>query len=103
MSSVSSDDGSYTLTVTFDIGVDLDMATVLVQNRVAIATPKLPEDVRRQGITTKKKSTAILQFIALTSPEGQYDDLYLSNYATILFWKNQVMKKEFSWLYTIWL
>ena len=83
MSSISADDGSYTLTVTFDIGVDLDMATVLVQNRVAIANPKLPEDVRRQGITTKKKSTAILQFIALTSTAGQYDELYLSNYATI--------------------
>ena len=83
MSSVSAADGSYTLTVTFDIGVDLDMATVLVQNRVAIAQPKLPEDVRRQGVTTKKKSTAILQFIALTSPDGRYDALYLSNYATI--------------------
>ena len=83
MSSVSADDGSYALTVTFDIGVDLDMATVLVQNRVAIAQPKLPEDVRRQGITTKKQSTSILQFIALTSPDRQYDTLYLSNYATI--------------------
>lgn len=83
MSSISSDDGSYTLTVTFNIGTDLDMATVLVQNRVAIANPKLPEDVRRQGITTEKKSTAILQFITLSSPDGRYDDLYLSNYATI--------------------
>jgi len=83
MSSNSADDGSYTLTVTFDIGTDLDMATVLVQNRVAIAEPKLPEDVRRQGVTTKKKSTAILQFIALTSPNGSYDSLELSNYATI--------------------
>ena len=64
MSSVSADDGSYTLTVTFEIGVDMDMATVLVQNRVAIAAPKLPEDVRRQGITTKKQSTQIVQMIA---------------------------------------
>ena len=83
MSSISADDGSYALTITFDIGVDLDMATVLVQNRVAIAQPKLPEDVRRQGITTNKQSTSILQFIALTSPDRQYDALYLSNYATI--------------------
>ena len=83
MSSTSADDGSYRLTITFDIGVDLDMATVLVQNRVAIANPKLPEDVRRQGITTKKKSTSILQFIALTSSDGNFDELYLSNYATI--------------------
>ena len=67
MSSVSADDGSYTLTVTFEIGIDMDMATVLVQNRVAIANPKLPEDVRRQGVTTKKKSTQIVQMITLTS------------------------------------
>ncbi len=89
MSSNSSDDGSYTLTVTFDIGTDMDMATVLVQNRVSIATPKLPEEVRRQGITTKKQSTQIVQFITLSSPpsdeypEGKYDALYLCNYAAI--------------------
>ncbi len=83
MSSVSADDGSYTLTVTFEIGVDMDMATVLVQNRVAIASPKLPEDVRRQGVTTKKKSTQIVQFITLTSDDPLHDALYLSNYATI--------------------
>lgn len=83
MSSVSSDDGSYTLTVTFEIGVDMDMANVLVQNRVAIATPKLPEDVRRQGITTKKQSTQIVQMVTLTSDNPRHDSLYLSNYATI--------------------
>ncbi len=83
MSSVSSDDASYTLTVTFEIGVDMDMATVLVQNRVAIADPKLPEDVRRQGITTKKQSTQIVQMITLTSDDPLHDALYLSNYATI--------------------
>ena len=65
MSSNSADDGSYSLTVTFDIGSDMDMAQVLVQNRVSIATPKLPEEVRRQGITTKKQSTQIVQFITL--------------------------------------
>ncbi len=82
MSSVSSDDGSYTLTVTFEIGVDMDMATVLVQNRVSIANAKLPEDVRRQGVTTKKQSTSIIQFIALTSDNKKHDALFLSNYAT---------------------
>ena len=83
MSSVSADDGSYTLTVTFEVGVDMDMATVLVQNRVAIANPKLPEDVRRQGVTTKKQSTQIVQMITLTSENPLHDDLFLSNYATI--------------------
>ncbi|MFV1966310.1 MAG: efflux RND transporter permease subunit [Pirellulaceae bacterium] len=83
MSSTSSDDGAYALTVTFEIGTDMDMATVLVQNRVAIATPKLPEDVRRQGVTTKKQSTSIIQFITLFSPDDRYDGLYLNNYATI--------------------
>lgn len=83
MSSTSADDGSYTLTVTFEIGVDLDMATVLVQNRVSVAESKLPEDVRRQGITTQKQSTAILQFISLTSDRPEYDGLYLSNYAAL--------------------
>ena len=83
MSSSSADDGSYTLNVTFEIGTDMDMATVLVQNRVAIANAKLPEDVRRQGVTTRKQSTQITQFITLTSDEGRFDDLYLSNYATI--------------------
>ncbi len=81
MSSTSASDGSYTLTVTFEVGTDMDMATVLVQNRVSIAESKLPDEVRRQGITTKKKSTQILQFIALSSPEGEYDALFLSNYA----------------------
>ena len=83
MSSVSADDGSYTLTVTFEIGIDIDMATVLVQNRVAIADPKLPEDVRRQGVTTKKQSTQIVQMITLTSEDPSHDAIFLSNYATI--------------------
>ena len=81
MSSTSASDGSYTLTVTFELGTDMDMAAVLVQNRVAIAEPKLPDEVRRQGITTKKQSTQILQFISLYDPEGNYDALFLSNYA----------------------
>ena len=77
MSSNSADDGSYTLNVTFEIGTDMDMATVLVQNRVAIATSKLPEDVRRQGVTTKKQSTQIVQFITLTSPRRSLQRLVL--------------------------
>ncbi|PQO33202.1 hydrophobe/amphiphile efflux-1 family RND transporter [Blastopirellula marina] len=83
MSSTCADDGSYSLNVTFQTGTDMDMATVLVQNRVAIANPKLPEDVRRQGVTTKKQSTQIVQFITLTSDNPNHDSLFLSNYATI--------------------
>ncbi|MDP9134552.1 MAG: efflux RND transporter permease subunit, partial [Actinomycetota bacterium] len=83
MSSVSASDGSYRLTVTFDVGADLDIAQVLVQNRVATAEPLLPEEVQRQGITTRKQSTDIILFLVLTSPDGRYDDLYLSNYATL--------------------
>lgn len=79
MSSTSASDGTYTLTITFDIGTDLDMASVLVQNRVAIAESKLPSEVRQQGITTKKQSTQILQFIALYSDDPAYNSLILSN------------------------
>ena len=81
MSSTSADDGSYNLTVTFDLGTDMDIASVLVQNRVAIAEPKLPAEVRAQGITTKKRSTQMLQFVVFTSPGGSFTDLDLSNYA----------------------
>ena len=83
MSSTSTNDGRYTLTVTFDVGTDLDMASVLVQNRVAIAQAKLPDEVNRQGVTTKKKSTAIIQLVMLTSPDGRYDEVFLWNYATL--------------------
>ncbi len=83
MSSTSGNDGSYALTVTFEVGTDLDMAQVLVQNRVAIAEPKLPEEVKRQGVTTQKQSTAIVLLITLTAPDGRYDTLYLSNFATL--------------------
>ncbi|NOQ63478.1 MAG: multidrug efflux RND transporter permease subunit [Methyloprofundus sp.] len=83
MSSTSAGDGSYTLTTTFEVGTDLDMAQVMVQNRVALATPNLPEEVNRQGVSTKKKSANIILFIALTSPNGTFDELYLSNYATL--------------------
>nr|MDJ0989923.1 efflux RND transporter permease subunit [Desulfobacterales bacterium] len=83
MMSRSASDGRYTLTVTFEVGTDVDMAQILVQNRVAIAMPKLPDEVKRQGVNTKKKSTAFLLFIALTSPDERYDNLFLSNYATL--------------------
>ncbi|MHC2068227.1 efflux RND transporter permease subunit [Bremerella sp. T1] len=89
MSSQSASDGSYTLTVTFALGTDLDMAQVLVQNRVAQATPLLPDVVKATGVTTKKKSPNILLAVSLfsdTDPEtGKpiLDNLYLSNYATI--------------------
>jgi len=83
MSSTSAGDGSYTLTATFEVGTDLDMAQVLVQNRVALAMPNLPEEVTRQGVNTKKKSANIILFISLTSPNKTFDELYLSNYATL--------------------
>ena len=80
MSSTSSADGRYNLTVTFEVGTDIDMATVLVQNRVAIAEPMLPEEVKRQGVVVQKQSTAIVQMISLLSPDGKYDQLYQSNF-----------------------
>ncbi len=83
MSSVCAADGSYTLTVSFKIGTDLDMATVLVQNRVSIALAKLPEEVKRLGVTTKKQSTNIVMLLSLDSKGDRYDKLFLSNYATM--------------------
>ena len=89
MTSQSNNDGSYTLDVTFEIGTDIDMAQVLVQNRVAIAEPSLPDVVRAIGVTTKKRSAAILLCISLYSEDNPatgrpyYDSLYLSNYTTI--------------------
>ena len=83
MQSTSASDGSYALTVTFNIGTDLNFAQVLVQNRVASAMAQLPQSVQAQGVTVQQKSTAILQIITLTSPDRKYDSLYLSNYATI--------------------
>jgi HAE1 family hydrophobic/amphiphilic exporter-1 len=83
MQSYSASDGTYTLTVTFKIGTDLNFAQVLVQNRVASALSSLPQSVQNQGVTVQKKSTAILLFVTLTSPNATYDSLFLSNYATI--------------------
>lgn len=83
MSSSSSSSGQYTLTVTFEVGTDIDMATVLVQNRVNIAQGNLPEAVIQQGIITKKQSTNIVMFLALESDNPLYNSLYLSNYAKL--------------------
>jgi HAE1 family hydrophobic/amphiphilic exporter-1 len=82
MSSKSTAAGSYDLTVTFEVGTDVDMATVLTQNRVKIAEPKLPEEVKRQGVNVEKRSTQMVLMVALDSPDERYDDVYLSNYAT---------------------
>jgi multidrug efflux pump len=83
MKSTSGNDGSYNLSVTFAVGTDPDIDNVLVQNRVRLAEAQLPPEVRAQGVKVEKKSSAILQVIALTSPDGRYDQLFLSNYATI--------------------
>ncbi|MFB9263250.1 efflux RND transporter permease subunit [Bradyrhizobium erythrophlei] len=83
MQSYAGADGTYTLTVTFKIGVDLNFAQVLVQNRVSSALAQLPTAVQNQGVTVQKKSTSILLFVTLTSPNKTYDSLFLSNYATI--------------------
>lgn len=83
MQSTSSSNGSYSLTVTFEVGTDLNDAQVLVQNRVALAEPLLPTEVREQGISVKKQSTNILVVVSLTSPDGEFDSLYLSNYANL--------------------
>ena len=83
MLSKSTNDGQMNLDVTFRVGTDLDFAQVLTQNRVSIAEAKLPEEVKRRGVTVKKKSPMILLCVNLLSPDGRYDQLYLSNYATI--------------------
>ncbi|MGY3075517.1 preprotein translocase subunit SecF [Bradyrhizobium sp. LM6.10] len=83
MQSYSGSDGTYTLTVTFKIGTDLNFAQVLVQNRVSSALSQLPQSVQNQGVTVQKRSTSILLFVTLTSPDKTFDSLYLSNYATI--------------------
>jgi multidrug efflux pump len=83
MSSNSANDGSYSLSVTFRPGVDLNFAQVLVQNRVNLALPLLPDVVRQTGLTTRKRNPDILLIVSLYSPKGRYDQVYLSNYATL--------------------
>ncbi|THK35981.1 efflux RND transporter permease subunit [Ensifer sp. MPMI2T] len=81
MSSYSTADGSMALTITFKLGTDLDQAQVLVQNRVSVAEPRLPEEVRRIGVTTTKSSPDLMMVVHLLSPNDRYDQLYVSNYA----------------------
>jgi multidrug efflux pump subunit AcrB len=81
MASQSTSDGQMTLTITFKLGTDLDQAQVLVQNRVAVAEPILPEEVRRGGVTTTKSSPDLLLVVHLLSPDNRYDQAYISNYA----------------------
>ena len=83
MKSTSGNDGSYTLTITFAVGTDPDINTVNVQNRVKLAEAQLPQEVRAQGVSVVKKSSAILQLIAFTSETPEHDQLFLSNYITI--------------------
>ena len=83
MQSTSTSDGNYSLTVTFETGTDLNLAQIRVQNRVAGALPTLPQSVQAQGVPVRQQSTAFLQMVTLSSPDGRYDGLYLSNYATI--------------------
>lgn len=87
MSSQCTNDGAYTLTITFELGADLNMAQVLVQNRVALAMPQLPQEVQVQGVSTKKKSPSILLVVNLVSTGGSQSeenvDIKLSNYATV--------------------
>src|SRR2546425_5273242 len=79
----SSNDGTLTLDVTFQLGTDIDLATVKTQNKVNLALPILPPEVQRQGVTVKKVSSAFLMAISVTAAEGVYDDLFLNNYVTI--------------------
>ncbi|MGZ3395337.1 MAG: efflux RND transporter permease subunit [Isosphaeraceae bacterium] len=83
MSSTSTNDGTYNLTVTFRLGMDTDMAQVLVQNRVSLALPVIPLLVQNEGITVKKMSPNTMMIVNLVSPDGRYDSNFLSNYATI--------------------
>ncbi|NWG13067.1 MAG: multidrug efflux RND transporter permease subunit [Acidobacteria bacterium] len=83
MSSTSSNNGSYQLSVTFKVGTDPDIAAVNVQNRVALATPQLPSEVVQRGVSVRKSSTTMLMVVNVYSPKGTYDDVFLGNYAGI--------------------
>ena len=83
MYSQSTDDGTMSLSVTFEVGTDIDKAQVLVQNRVAVAEPRLPEEVRRNGIVVNKRMPDLLLVVHLVSPQKTYDQVYSSNYALL--------------------
>ncbi|MGJ1433545.1 efflux RND transporter permease subunit [Sphingobacterium spiritivorum] len=91
MSSNSTSNGQSQITVTFEVGTDIDIATLDVQNRVGIAEPSLPEAVRRLGVTTRKANTDILMLVSLVSPKGTRDDKFLSNYIN-LYIKDAIMR-----------
>ncbi len=93
MSSQSGNDGSYTLTVTFDIGTDVNSALVMVQNRVTLALPQLPTAAQNQGITIRKRTPDMLMIVNFISPDGRYDDKYLSNFATI-YAKDELLRVD---------
>ena len=93
MSSNSTSNGQSQITVTFEVGTDIDVATLDVQNRVGIAEPALPEAVRRLGVTTRKANTDILMLVSLVSPNGTRDDKFLSNYAN-LYVKDALMRVQ---------
>src|SRR5581483_7830626 len=83
MSSNSGSNGVLEINVTFEIGTDIDQAAINVNNRVKQAESRLPQEVRRQGVTVDKNSTSFLQVLAFNSPDGTFDDLYISNYVTL--------------------
>src|SRR5262245_43860195 len=83
MYSQSTDDGNLSLSITFDIGTDIDKAQVQVQNRVSAAEPRLPEEVRRSGVTVNKRSPDLLLVVHIVSPQKTYDQVYISNYALL--------------------
>src|SRR5437016_11116224 len=83
MSSQMGNDGTYSLTVTFDVGTDVKTALIKVQNRVSLAMQQLPTQVQNQGITIRKKTPDILMIVNFFSPDDRHDDVYLSNYAVI--------------------
>src|SRR3954451_19139975 len=93
MVSQSNNDGSYNLTVTFKPGVNLNFAQVLVQNRINLAMPLLPDVVKQAGVTTRKRNPDILMVIAILSPKGRYDQLYLSNFTTLNI-KDEIARVE---------
>src|SRR5690606_11821156 len=83
MKSVAGSDGVLSMTITFKQGTDVDQAQVQVQNRVSQALARLPEDVRRLGVTTQKRSPNLTMVVHLTSPDARYDTVYLRNYAVL--------------------
>jgi multidrug efflux pump len=93
MSSNSGNDGSYQVTVTFEIGTNLNAALVMVQNRVQLAMPVLPTPVQQQGITVRKRTPDMLLIINFNSPDGRYDNVFLSNFATINV-RDQLLRVE---------